>query len=112
MVFQNHGAQNGRKREGDHPRQHNGTGHGNGKLAVKNTHRPRHKCDGHKYCGHNQGNRDDGATDFVQYLFHGFERREVFGFHFDVHRFHDHNCIVHHNTDGQNQGKQRNQIDR
>ena len=38
--------------------------------------------------------------------------RQIFRFHFGMHRFNYHNGIIHHNTNGQYQCKQGNQVER
>ena len=100
------GAQRERIEGGEHHR--NGDGHG--KLLVEPSGDARDECCRYKHRGENQGNRHDGTGEFL----HGFQRR-VLGSHpfLDValDALDDHDGVVHHETDGQHQTKQRKGVD-
>ena len=108
---QNHRAEHWCECERHHTGEHNGHRHGDGELAVKHTDRPRHERYRHKHCGHHQRDGDHRSSDLVQHMLRGLVRRERAAVHLCMHRLHHDNGIIHHDANGQHQGKERDQID-
>ena len=111
LGLQQHGAEHRGQGEGNDSREDDGNGHRDGELPVENPHGPGHKGDGNENGGHHQGNRNDGAADFVHYRLRGAVGTEILLFHFCVDGLHHYDGVIHHNADGQDQGEEGDEID-
>ena len=111
MGLQEDGAEGRRQRQGVQGGDEDGHGHRHAELAVERTRGATEEAHGDEHRGHHQGNRDDGARNLVHGVDGGRERRLVALVELGVHGLDDHDGIVHHDGDGQQQGAQRQQVD-
>ena len=107
-----YGAQRRAERQGIHGRDQDGDGQGHTELRVERTSGPAHEGDRDEHCGHDQGDGYDGTGDLAHGVDRGFARRLIALVQFGMHRFDDHDRIVHHNRNGQYHGEEGEQVDR
>ena len=80
-------------------------------MGIENAGGAAHKRNGNKHGRHYQGNRHNGPRNLAHGVGCGHLRRVVVVVQLGMHRFHHHNRIVHHNGNGQYQGKEGEQVD-
>ncbi len=87
-----------------------GDGDGDGELLVQAALDAAHQADGDEHRGEHQGDPDDGPRDLGHRLERGFPRRHPL---FDVvlDGLHDHDGVVHHEADGEDQTEERERVD-
>ena len=110
-AAQEQGAQGRGERQGVEGRDHDRHGDRHRELLEQPPRDAARKRYGDEYGQQDDGRGDDGRS----HVLHGFERRGA-GVHpvgdIDLRGLHDHDGVVHHQTDRQHQSQQRNDVDR
>ena len=109
--LQQQGAQGGRERQGIEAGYDDGHGQREGELAVEDAHRPVHEAHGHEHGRHDQRDGNDGAANLADGRHRCLVGRHLVAMYLDMDGFHHHDGIVHHDADGQHQGKEREHVD-
>ena len=98
------GAKCGRKGECIQGGEGNGNGHCDTKLAIEDTTCAAEEGNGDEHRHHDEGDREDGPTEFAHRIERGFARRGVTHVKFGMHTFHHDDGVVDHDGNGQNEG--------
>ena len=83
-----------------------GSCHRDTELGIEHARSTSHEGDGDKYGHEDTGTRDDSHRHVAHRIFGGKVGRLVSGVKLGLHRFHHHNGVIHHRTDGKHQCKQ------
>ena len=104
------GAQSRTKRQGRNHGDTYGSCHCDTELCIEHARSSSHKCNGNKHSHKHTGTGNDSHRHIAHCIFSGKIRRLIPGIKLGLHRFHHHNSIIHHRTDGKHQGKQRQDV--
>ena len=111
VGFEQACAERGRKNEGHEHRQRHGGHDGHGELPVDHACGAAHEGHGQEHGGEHHADADQRGADFVHGFFRGGHGIEMFFLNHAFHVFHDHDGVVHEQTDGKNHGEQRKGVD-
>ena len=106
-----HGAEGGAEREGVDARDADGRGHRYAELGVEDARRAAHECHGDEHGHEDDGTRDDGHRHVAHRILRGLVWRLVADVELRLHGLDDDDRVVHHRTDGQHEGEQRQDVD-
>ena len=111
VRLQEDGTQGGRERQGVQCRDEDTHGHGHTKLTIERTGGATDERHWDEHRGHHQRDGDDSSRNLVHGIDRGRQRRLVTLVELGMHSLDYHNGIVDHNGNGQEQGRQRQQVD-
>ena len=111
VRFEHQRTEGRRQREGIYPGYHNGDSQRERELPVEHAHRACHHGYRHEYRRHHQRNRHDSPADLTHCFQSSFPGSQALFVHLGMHGLHHHDGVIHHNTDGQHQRKQCEQVD-
>ena len=106
-----HGAEGGAEREGVDARDADSRGHRNTELGVEDARRAAHERDRNEHGHKDDRTRDDGHRHVAHRILRGLVRRLVADVELRLHGLDDDDRVVHHRTDGQHKGEQRQDVD-
>ena len=111
VRFQEDGTEGRRQRQGVGSRDDDGDGHCQTKLLIECSGNAAHERHRDKHRGHDQRNGDNGSRNLVHGIDGGRQRTLITQVKLGMHGLDHHNGIIHHNGDGQQQGRQHKQVD-
>ena len=109
-LFKDHPAQDRSQGQRHDAREHDGNGHGDGKLTVEHPHRTAHERHWDEHRRHDQSNGDHRAADFMHHQLCRLVGRQTGVMHLRVHRFDHDDGVVDDDADGHHQSEERDEV--
>ena len=111
VRLQEDGTKRRRERQGVQGRNEDAHSHCHTELSIERTARAADERHGDEHRRHHERDGDDGTRNLVHGIDRGCQRRLVALVELGVHGLDHHDGVVHHDGDGQQQGRQRQQVD-